>query len=190
MSWVYLLVTHVSMCFLLPPIRHITGTTKWNIPSTWRIHQQAGWAAEWSVSPMFAGHQILFKEDQNWFGSCWFFLFLMQKEEFHNPLSPFLLSASLRLESSHTCLFHSSLHMLSFITPSSCPPLPSEGGDWELSMWSPSQSLQSWLLSVNHCPGRQALTLSWCAVSYLASLWVSKTWILWWKIAICIVTGW
>lgn len=53
---------------------------------------------------------------------------LTQEGEFHNALSPFPSTTSLRLEFSHTCLFHSSPHALSFILHPHNPP-PSEGGD-------------------------------------------------------------
>lgn len=60
------------------------------------------------------------------FEMCSFFL--TQEEEFHNALSPFPSNASLRLEFSHTCLFNSSRHALSFILHPHNPP-PFEGGD-------------------------------------------------------------
>lgn len=130
----------------LPPEGHADNLDKLPGESYLGVWWQGAWntAESW-----FCCQEDRNCSEKNWFGSL--FPHLTQEETFYHALSPFPSTASVRLEFSHTCMFHSSLQALSFTLHN---PPPSEGGDWELSVWSPSQPLQSWLLSI--CTDRQA----------------------------------
>lgn len=130
----------------LPPKGHANNLDK--LPG--KSYLDVWWQGAWNTAEhWFCCQKDRNGSEKNWFGSL--FRYLTQEETFYHALSPFPSTASLRLEFSHTCMFHFSLQALSFILHN---PPPFEGGDWELSVWSPSQPLQSWLLSI--CTGRQA----------------------------------